>query len=519
VRGLAAALWLLVLLPCPVAAHAVLVEAQPAAGQQLDQAPAELTLRFSEPVVPISLRLLDTRGAQLSGTGLEPRGDTLVLRPRGLLPQGAYLLSYRVTSIDGHPVGAAIRFGIGVPASAGTSDAKAGARWPTAAARWLVYLTALAAAGLGMFMTAVRPPEPLGRRAHRVLAALAPLGMVAVLLRFGTAGLDLTGLPLAALGTAEPWLAAARTTLAQAAAACALGLLLLGAGRRLLLVPGAVVVAASFALTGHAAAAEPVWLTRPALALHVLCAAFWLGSLAPLLWSLRLPTAEARCALQRFSAAAVTAVAALLLAGGILAWVQLGASVPALWQTGYGLRLTTKLALVAGLLLLGAVNRFVLTPRLDRSTAQRWFRRSLLADLALGAAVLAATATLALAPPPRAIVPAAPVTVATFTEGRQALLTLSPGRPGTNRLEAWVTDGDGKPVVAREARLRLALPEAGIEPSRHAAAMPQPGVYLADGLAILRPGRWRLRLDLLIDDFTRLGFEADMVIAPEAAQD
>jgi copper transport protein len=165
VRGLAAALWLLVLLPCPVAAHAVLVEARPADGQQLDQAPAELTLRFSEPVVPISLRLLDTRGAQLSGTGLEPRGDTLVLRPEGPLPQGAYVLSYRVTSIDGHPVGAAIRFGIGVPASAGTLGAEAGARWPAAAARWLVYLTALAAAGLGLFMTAVLPPEPLGRRA------------------------------------------------------------------------------------------------------------------------------------------------------------------------------------------------------------------------------------------------------------------------------------------------------------------------------------------------------------------
>ena len=111
------------------------------------------------------------------------------------------------------------------------------------------------------------------------------------------------------------------------------------------------------------------------------------------------------------------------------------------------------------------------------------------------------------------------MTVATFAEGRQALLTLSPGRPGTNRLEAWVTDGDGKPVVAREARLRLALPVAGIEPSRLAAAMPQPGVYLADGLAILRSGRWRLRLDLLIDDFTRLAFEADIVIPPGAVPD
>ena len=121
--------------------------------------------------------------------------------------------------------------------------------------------------------------------------------------------------------------------------------------------------------------------------------------------------------------------------------MQLAGRASTFWQTDYGLRLTTKLALVAGLLLLGAVNRFVLTPRMDQGTAQRWLRMSLLADLALGAAVLAATATLALGPPPRAIVPAAPVTVATFSDGRQALLTLSPDRPGTNRLEAWVRTG------------------------------------------------------------------------------
>ena len=41
-------------------------------------------------------------------------------------------------------------------------------------------------------------------------------------------------------------------------------------------------------------------------------------------------------------------------------------------------------------------------------------------------------------------------------------------------------------------------------------------VYMVDGLVILQPGRWRLRLDLLIDDFTRLTFEADIVIPPGA---
>jgi hypothetical protein len=42
--------------------------------------------------------------------------------------------------------------------------------------------------------------------------------------------------------------------------------------------------------------------------------------------------------------------------------------------------------------------------------------------------------------------------------------------------------------------------------------MTRPGVYVADGLPVARPGRWRLRLELLVDDFTRLAFEGDLMI-------
>jgi transposase len=85
VRGLAAALWLLVLLPCPVAAHAVLVEARPADGQQLDQAPAELTLRFSEPVVPISVRL--EAGLRASDVFTVRRAQIVLLSAEGRWPR------------------------------------------------------------------------------------------------------------------------------------------------------------------------------------------------------------------------------------------------------------------------------------------------------------------------------------------------------------------------------------------------------------------------------------------------
>ena len=74
-------------------------------------------------------------------------------------------------------------------------------------------------------------------------------------------------------------------------------------------------VVGSFALTGHAASAAPRWLTVPAVAVHVLCAAFWVGSLLPLWWSLQLDRASAVTVLRRFSAVALVAVALLVGAG------------------------------------------------------------------------------------------------------------------------------------------------------------------------------------------------------------
>ena len=78
-----------------------------------------------------------------------------------------------------------------------------------------------------------------------------------------------------------------------------------------------------------------------------------------------------------------------------------------------------------------------------------------------------------------------------------------------------MTDAAGAPVAAKEATVAMALPEAGIEPSRFQAAMPRPGVYVAEGLALPRAGRWRLWLDLLVDGFTKLTFEGEFVVSEE----
>ncbi|MFL5334053.1 MAG: hypothetical protein ACJ8H8_12945, partial [Geminicoccaceae bacterium] len=142
--------------------------------------------------------------------------------------------------------------------------------------------------------------------------------------------------------------------------------------------------------------------------------------------------------------------------------------------------------------------------------------RSFGAEILLGLAVLAVTATFPLSPPPRAlaatpdIVMSDGLTVVASGRAGQAVLTLLPGHHGPNELQAWVTDLNGAPVVGRAATIAWALPTAGIEPLRASAALTAPGSVTFPALDLPRPGRWQLRLDILVDDFTKLTFEGDI---------
>src|SRR6202012_1501017 len=111
---------------------------------------------------------------------------------------------------------------------------------------------------------------------------------------------------------------------------------------------------------------------------HGVAVAFWLGAFAPLmalLWrrqSMSLPIVD------RFSRAAIPVVGILALTGLALAIVQLE-SFGALVETEYGVILCIKLALVAVLLALAALNRLRLTPALaNDASATKPLSRSIL---------------------------------------------------------------------------------------------------------------------------------------------
>ncbi len=88
----------------------------PQDGASVAEPPTEIVVHFNEPVTPIVVRLLDQAGSEVPGITVEAANDTLTIRPAAALPPGGYYLSYRVTSLDAHAVGATLRFGVGVPA-------------------------------------------------------------------------------------------------------------------------------------------------------------------------------------------------------------------------------------------------------------------------------------------------------------------------------------------------------------------------------------------------------------------
>jgi copper transport protein len=500
------------------AAHAQLVAADPTAGTVVAAMPPEVTLRFNEPVAPLVIRWLPPQGAP-QDLDAAADGPVLVVPVPAGLGEGTHVLSWRVVSSDGHPIGGSYVFSVGAPSeTAGTGGAGATAA-PAAAARGLLTLAMVAGVGGAVFLRGVAraTPAPPGPAGLAVTAALMipPLALLA----FGLHGLDLLGAAPAELATVAPWDAAlasafaATVGLAALAGLLAAGALLAPRGGTGLALLAWTAASVSFALSGHAATAPPVWLTAPAVALHAAAFLFWLGALPGIAAFALAGGPGLGPLLHRFSRQATPLVALLALGGTALALVQLGGPEPRL-DTAYGRLLALKLAAVALLLGLAALNRFRLTPAIDRGdpAAPARLRRSVRAEIALGLMILALAAGFRLTPPPRAV-EALPVERYLHLHGPRAMadIVLRPGRPGPNTVEITVMDGDFQPLAPLELAIAFSDPARGIEPIVVPAA-PDGGIWRAGPVQLPFGGAWEVTLDALISDFEKALIEGPLTL-------
>ncbi len=501
-------------------AHAALVETAPADGARLEAPPAEVVLRFNEPVTPIAVRLLDASGAPVAlRTAPTAQGNEVQITVPPGLRTGQYLLSFRVTSLDSHPVGGSVAFSIGTETSApGPRVAALGEsapEWPRVVTRALHYLALFTAAGGALFLLLVAPFP--GQRA--ILAGAAALTALTATVGAGLQGAALVGAG-AGLFDIDAWHAGLASSRGRSAIVAALGASAIVGGavakgrplRSGLLVVGAVLAVGSLLLTGHVATAQPRALAATALAAHVFPAAFWAGSLLALFATLRAgPSAGASVALRRFSRIAIVAVLVLALGALAFATIQLGA-LEDLVDTAYGRLILLKSVLLTGLVALAALNRLRLVPALEHGSprAAGRLRRSIAGEIALIACVGGVTAVLAQTPPPRT--PAASIVRTLHAGDRSLELSVAPARAGRNTIRATFREaGAGRPEPA-EVTLEILNPGAGVEPIVRRAERLAPGEYRHEGGELAFPGAWTVEVHARIGEFDQLVFRTELAI-------
>lgn len=154
-------------------------------------------------------------------------------------------------------------------------------------------------------------------------------------------------------------------------------------------------VLASLGFVGHGAmyTGGLGWLNRSSHALHLLAAGLWLGSLVPLLVCLPMLghpgfAVDAAVALRRFSALGSIAVATVLLTGMANTWLAIEVW-PINFQSPYQELLLAKIGLIAAMIGLALVNRFMLTTSLVAAPETwRTLRSNTVAEVILGLAAI-----------------------------------------------------------------------------------------------------------------------------------
>ena len=547
-------------------AHAVLMGTDPKADVALDAGPSRITLTFNESVGPIFLRVLDSSGNEVGGVG--PVGSEnfdIFVDLSEPLDDGVYLVTYRVVSADTHPVGGSYVFTVG--AAVATDDMQMSAPvevqdsnfWtlPVAVNRTLQFASLLLATGLALFGLLIKTPAKIEsslRRSGSVVAFVAAGTFIAAV---GLGGAEMMGGSVRVFD-GQSWSMGINTTLGPSLAIGLVGLIILLAGfmvgfegrGRPLMWTGIIVSTSSLLVTGHAATADPRWFMTPIVGIHLLCVAFWFGALWPLLISLtRLERSDTVRIFRDFTFWAVASVALILLSGIGITLIQVD-SISALFGTDYGFKLLIKIGLVIALLGLAGLNKIIFTPALEKGRDWAPFRltRSINGEVALIIGVFALTTTLSQATPPRALAQQAAggemtetvavadaidtlvedaatrtgaPTLAAATSGFETTIErqgyalqimINPAKPGQNAVMAHIMDSDGKMFEALSVTTQWALPAAGLEPLKIELEQTMPGMYEADLNQIVISGNWELRVDALIDDFTKVIYRTEVPI-------
>nr|WP_132410371.1 copper resistance CopC/CopD family protein [Neorhizobium sp. S3-V5DH] len=524
-RQIALAMLLWLGLAATASAHASLNATSPRDGSVMAVSPAVIRLTFSEPVSPTSLKLTLPDGRPVVLEAFIVKDKLVEVVPPADLSNGTHVLSWRVVSQDGHPIGGSVIFSIGHPggASPRTGDI---VDWSVRAGLWSgkvgLYIGLLF--GIGGTLAASWFVQESRNALNFTVAALC-LGLAGTLLSAGFQGLDTVGEPLQRILDPEVWKAGFATSFGRTVvfmfAALALSGLALASGpsrsARWISLSALFTAAVALSLSGHASAAEPQWIMRPAVFLHVAAISTWVGALLPLAAEFRRGGSDAAIALRRFSNFIPLSVAVLLIAGLILTYIQV-LKIEALVTTSYGWVLLIKLGFLILLFALACINRWRLTNRAERgeTAAITLLIRSIVAESLVVLLILGVAATWRFTPPPRSLIleVSEPAVVHIHSTKGMAEMEVTPGNAGPVTAAAIIMKEDFSPLDPQEVSFVFSNPTAGIEPIRRKADRQQGNTWSVTGLVLPVAGIWTVRIDVIISDFEIMKLEGEVEIKP-----
>lgn len=433
----------------PVSAHNSLVSSDPADGATLDVAPSQITWVFDNPVPleTLTVTLVDPAGArsEITGSAHGPNGETEVVTPLPPLQPGANSLRWRLVSADGHAITGRVEVTIttaptttvaATPTTSPTTsptvttptttvpesvitpagDVGDGTFSTPSTLRWMLrfasYVAIAAVVGILLVSGTVwggAATHPIARRIlEQSLLATAVLGVAQLLV----VASDVSGdAPWSALGSID----AATATYAGMAFALrivlALALWVVLFRYRIVhrdvywtaVALPALGMLGTWAFAGHSRSMR--WPATGVVTdvAHHAAAATWIAGLAIVAWIV-IPglSPEARTpAIHRFSRVAATSVAVLAITG-LVQTLRLTGNPTRLLDGGHGRLLLVKLVALGVMLGLANANRQRLRRRADAAghgPEVGALRRTVLAEFAIGIAIIAITAALVVSPP------------------------------------------------------------------------------------------------------------------------
>ena len=504
-------------------AHAGLEGSDPKPSSWLATSPSEVVLHFDESVgvVFARLKILDQDGKEVfeARPTRDANDHTTVRANIDKLGDGTWVVVWRVTSADSHPVQGSFAFSVGTSLSdvttilTGDEGHKHGLNNLFNILRFVMFAGVMSLiGGVGLVMFAAKKPPSI--RTRMSLWGAWTFSIVASIEALFAYGPHASGVKvynftdLSLLGDTMST-TYGQATLLRISLLLSFSLLLMKMefcnkrAWRLSAIFASVFVAATLSAVGHPSGQSPVALSFSLDVLHILAVSLWIGALFLITIDRKFWLRSTQSMLW-FSRMAGYSVAVIAVTGVVQSMLLMDGP-RNLFVLEYGQKLVVKVGLVLVLVAIGALSRATL-----RKSGPAKLHQSIVVESLIALIVVAITALL-VAIPPRVQISNAPVQFSLKQSGLIADITVTPARIGASEIHLNMGSLEGSFAQMTSVTARMSLPNKNIPNGPIELQRTGPNHYTAV-VNFAFTGKWRIEFLVKPDPSRTVLFTADVKV-------